>query len=182
MEREKLDEGRKTFQEDKEKYDKFKMDLQAKSAKTEEEVGKVQKEIAKFQNKINDLKKDEAQLISEDSKYQEELQGHKYNKKFLDLLAIGAKIKMPVSQRARKARKMRMTPSHEEFQPVDGGSRQAKQHGDATFMTQITNPGAKKSLPPRTRSKDFVEDDDRAHQQSSLTGGKTEEGDEQVSD
>ena len=31
MEKEKLDEGRKTFDEDKEKYEKFKMDLQAKS-------------------------------------------------------------------------------------------------------------------------------------------------------
>ena len=31
MEKEKLDEGRKTFEEDKEKYEKFKMDLQAKS-------------------------------------------------------------------------------------------------------------------------------------------------------
>jgi len=31
MEKDKLDEGRKTFQEDKEKYEKFKMDLQSKS-------------------------------------------------------------------------------------------------------------------------------------------------------
>ena len=30
MEREKLDEGRKTFQEDKEKYEKFKTDLHSK--------------------------------------------------------------------------------------------------------------------------------------------------------
>ena len=50
-----------------------------------------------LQNCINELKKDEAQLISEDSKYQEELQGHKMHKKFLDLLAIGAKLKKPVS-------------------------------------------------------------------------------------
>ena len=41
MEKEKLDEGQKTFHEDKEKYEKFKMDLQAKSQKTEEEVRKV---------------------------------------------------------------------------------------------------------------------------------------------
>jgi hypothetical protein len=31
MEKEKLDEGRKTFQEDTDKYDKFKHDLQAQS-------------------------------------------------------------------------------------------------------------------------------------------------------
>ena len=69
MEKEKLDEGRKTFQEDKEKYEKFKMDLQAKSQKTEDEVRKVQRDIDYLQNCINDLKKDEAQLTSEDSKY-----------------------------------------------------------------------------------------------------------------
>ena len=38
MEKEKLDEGRKTFQEDKDKYEKFKQDLQAKSTETEEMV------------------------------------------------------------------------------------------------------------------------------------------------
>ena len=45
MEKEKLDEGKKTFQEDKEKYDKFKMDLQAKSQQTEEDVRKVMAQI-----------------------------------------------------------------------------------------------------------------------------------------
>ena len=37
MEKDKLEEGRKTFLEDKEKYEKFKLDLQAKSHETEEE-------------------------------------------------------------------------------------------------------------------------------------------------
>jgi hypothetical protein len=36
MEKEKLDEGRKTFQEDKDKYDKFKQVLQQKSTEVEE--------------------------------------------------------------------------------------------------------------------------------------------------
>ena len=43
------------------------------------------------------LKKDEAQLINEDIRYQEELQVHKSHKKLLDLLAIGAELKVPVS-------------------------------------------------------------------------------------
>lgn len=47
MEKDKLEEGKKTFQEDKEKYDKFKMDLQEKSRHTEEEVRRVQGEIEK---------------------------------------------------------------------------------------------------------------------------------------
>lgn len=36
MEKEKLDEGRKTFQEDKDKYDKFKQVLQQRSTEVEE--------------------------------------------------------------------------------------------------------------------------------------------------
>ena len=43
MEKDKLEEGKKTFQEDKEKYEKFKLDLTAKSQQTEDEVRKVQK-------------------------------------------------------------------------------------------------------------------------------------------
>ena len=41
MEKDKLEEGKKTFQEDKEKYEKFKLDLTAKSQYTEDEVRKV---------------------------------------------------------------------------------------------------------------------------------------------
>ena len=46
---------------------------------------------------INECKKQEAQLISEDSKFLEELEGHKQHKRFLDLLAIGAKLKPAVN-------------------------------------------------------------------------------------
>lgn len=61
MEKDKLDEGKKTFQEDKEKYEKFKMDLQSKSHQTEEEVRKVQKQIEDLTNYINEKKKEEAE-------------------------------------------------------------------------------------------------------------------------
>lgn len=57
----------------------------------------MQKEIERLQSVINEYKKQEAQLISEDSKFLEELQGHKQHKRFLDLLAIGAKLKRPVN-------------------------------------------------------------------------------------
>ena len=45
MEKEKLDEGRKTFQEDKDKYEKFKQDLNQKSSETEEQVRQISKQI-----------------------------------------------------------------------------------------------------------------------------------------
>ena len=88
MEKEKLDEGRKTFQEDKDKYDKFKQDLQQRSTEVEEEVRKISKKIEGLQSEINDLTKMENTLVSQESKYQEELYAFKRDKTFLDLLAI----------------------------------------------------------------------------------------------
>lgn len=73
MEKEKLDEGRKTFQEDKDKYEKFKQDLQAKSNQAEEEVRIRQREIEEHLGKINELKKRQSGLQSEDTKCEEEL-------------------------------------------------------------------------------------------------------------
>ena len=57
MERDKLEEGKKTFQEDKEKYVKFKMDLQAKSQKAEEEVRGEQKQIEDLDMKHQECRK-----------------------------------------------------------------------------------------------------------------------------
>lgn len=88
MEKEKLDEGRKTFQEDKDKYEKFKQDLQARSNETEEEVRKISKQIEALLVTINELKKDENNLVSQESKCLEDLQSFKRDKTFLDLLAI----------------------------------------------------------------------------------------------
>ena len=50
MEQAKLEDGMKTFEEDKEKYEKFKMDLQAKSNETEERVRSVLSQIESLQN------------------------------------------------------------------------------------------------------------------------------------
>ncbi len=58
MEKEKLDEGKKTFQEDKDKYEKFKQDLQAKSTEVEDSVRTIQKHIEMLLGQINDLKKE----------------------------------------------------------------------------------------------------------------------------
>ena len=45
MEKEKLDEGQKTFQEDRDKYEKFKHDLAQRHLQTETEIKQVQKQI-----------------------------------------------------------------------------------------------------------------------------------------
>ena len=106
MEREKLDEGRKTFQEDKEKYEKFKMDLHSKGMATEEEVRSVAQKIEQLVNSINELKKEEAEVQSKMSKVDEEIQSHKQHKKFLDLIAIAAGEKKPINQKKRLQMKL----------------------------------------------------------------------------
>jgi hypothetical protein len=45
MEKERLDANKKTFDEDKDKYEKYKMDLQARSAVTEEQVRDAHRKI-----------------------------------------------------------------------------------------------------------------------------------------
>jgi hypothetical protein len=60
MEKEKLEEGKKTFHEDKDKYEKFKQDLQAKSTETEELVRQELKLIEELNKDTNNLKKEES--------------------------------------------------------------------------------------------------------------------------
>ena len=97
MEKDKLEEGKKTFHEDTEKYQKFKLDLTAKSQQTEDEVRKVQSKIESLTAQIATLKKQEAEILSKESKLEEEIVTHKASKKFLDLLAIASGNKKPVN-------------------------------------------------------------------------------------
>ena len=73
MEKEKLNDGMKAFQEDKDKYEKYKIDLQQKQQQTEEAVRDVAKQCDKLQAEISSLKKVEATDISQESKFTEEL-------------------------------------------------------------------------------------------------------------
>lgn len=101
MEKEKLEEGKKTFLEDKEKYEKFKLDLTAKSQQTEDEVKRVTKQMDDLTAKISELKKIESEMASKESKLEEEIKTHKASKRFLDLIAIASKNKKPVNQKKR---------------------------------------------------------------------------------
>lgn len=57
MEKEKLNDGKKAFDEDKEKYEKYKIDLATKSAETEGHVRDVSKKCDELMAQINQLKK-----------------------------------------------------------------------------------------------------------------------------
>lgn len=133
MEKEKLDEGRKTFQEDKDKYEKFKQDLQSKVSDSEEDVRKVQRQIEILQGQIYDLKKEESQLTSQESKYQEDLQAFKRDKTFLDLLAISCKRKnIMLKQKDRKVQPNGLT-----F--ITEGGEQNKQKKSKVLVEQNEN-------------------------------------------
>ena len=64
MEKEKLDEGKKTFQEDQDIYEKVKIDLQTKSQQTENDCRDIQKTNETLQNKYNDLKKARSEVAN----------------------------------------------------------------------------------------------------------------------
>lgn len=105
MERDKLEEGKKTFHEDKEKYEKFKMDLQAKAQTTEEELRLKQKLIEDMVAQLQECKKKDEALNTSITKKEEEITAHKAHKKFLDLIAIASKHKTPIDQKERRKQK-----------------------------------------------------------------------------
>ena len=65
----------------------------------------MQRKIEKYSNDINEFKKEEAEQQSKFSKVEEEIAAHKKNKEFLDQIAIASKMKKPVNQKLRNARK-----------------------------------------------------------------------------
>ena len=136
MEKDKLEEGKKTFHEDTEKYQKFKLDLTAKSQQTEDEVRKVQSKIESLTNQIATLKKQEAEILSKESKLEEEIVTHKASKKFLDLLAIASGNKKPVNQKKRKKMKEILERKEEEMELAEAAAMDYGRDGSHTFMTQ----------------------------------------------
>ena len=57
----------------------------------------IQKKIEQLSGSINELRKQEGDIISKTSKLEEEISIHKQHKKFLDLIAIASKVKKPVN-------------------------------------------------------------------------------------
>jgi len=93
MEKERLDANKKTFDEDKDKYEKYKMDLQSKSSVTEDQVRDAHRKIDELLTEIHKLRKVESSLVSQQSKTMEDLTSCKTHKKFIDILSIGAGVK-----------------------------------------------------------------------------------------
>ena len=148
MEKEKLEEAKKTFHEDKDKYEKYKNDLNEQSVKAEDKLRKMQKLAEKETLAINQLEKQEGQINSQMSKCQDDLKGHKKHKKFLDLLAIDA---------GKKTRRIKSSVADDISAQINLQHAQNNQpvntRGDATFMTSVAGQKSQKPIAKFSSSK-----------------------------
>ena len=70
-------------------------------------------------------------------KVDDESKLHRYNKKFLDLIAIASKNKVPVNQKERKMRKEALLVAEvDEQENMNALQQQSQRIGDMTFLTQ----------------------------------------------
>jgi len=127
MEKEKLEEAKKTFEEDRDKFQKYLDDLTRKADETASEVQRFTndknerlEEIAQLQLKIQKKKSKIKQI-------KEKLVVFKQHKEFLDTLAVTAG-KKPLIAVEKKETKDR---------PVLAGKKE--QAGSSVFMTQVHN-------------------------------------------
>ena len=135
MEKERLDANKKTFQEDKDKYEKYKMDLQNKSQITEQSRVAANRQDETLLAEINALQKEDNSHTSNQHKTDEELEICKAHKKFLDLLAIGAGLKKPRPQK-KKGGNDGFTEGSATPAPNSRLSRGKNEGRSTTFMTQ----------------------------------------------
>ena len=132
MEREKLEEAKKTFEEDRDKFQKYMDDLTRKAEETALEVQKLTNEKNERISTQNNLLMDIQATRSEIKRLEEQLVVHKQRKRFLDTLAVsaGRKQENKVEEKRQRTESNKFTP---------GVAAKAKNF----FMTQLPN-GAKK--------------------------------------
>lgn len=90
MEKEKLQEAKKTFDEDKDKFQKYMDDLNRKAEETAFEVSKLIQEKNEKMDRISELMNNIQLKKSKTKQIEEKLNLYKQHKKFLDGLAVSA--------------------------------------------------------------------------------------------
>lgn len=90
MEKEKLEEARKTFEEDKDKFQKYMDDLNRKAEETAAEVQRLTVEKNERSEKISQLMSQIQLKKSKTKQIEEKLNLYKLQKRFLDTLAVSA--------------------------------------------------------------------------------------------
>lgn len=90
MEREKLDEARKTFEEDQDKFKKYVEDLHKQADETAEEAKRLVQDKSNKIGEITRLQQKIQKKKSKIKKIEEDLAIFKQHKHFLDTLAVSA--------------------------------------------------------------------------------------------
>lgn len=99
MEREKLEEAKKTFDEDKDKFQKYMDDLNRKAEETAAEVQKLTADKNEKMDRIGTLLHKIQQKKSKTKQIEEKLLLYKQHKRFLDSLAVSAGKKQSVKRK-----------------------------------------------------------------------------------
>lgn len=95
MEKEKLEEAKKTFDEDKDKFQKYMDDLNRKAEETAEDVKRLTNDKNEKLSMISGMQQGIQKKKSKIKKIEEELTIFKQHKQFLDTLAVSAGKKQP---------------------------------------------------------------------------------------
>ncbi len=140
MEREKLEQAKKTFAEDSDKYHKYKKDLRDTTKDVQQEH---EKAVVEKNSKIGEIKRLEADIISKDmeiKRIEDNLTLCKQRKAFLDELAISAGKKTAVKpkQVAKKAESLVIAPKGRQTVTLK------KDNGGGFFMTSVNTKGAQR--------------------------------------
>ena len=164
MEQEKLDEGQKFLQEDKERFDKMMSDSEKDAKDKADQVKKMALEKLRLIKKTEDLKAAIAVKENQIKKDDDELQVYKQQKLFLDVLAIQAGKKryqniLDGQNLQGNDQSVQNLADINSNMNSTAGRRNVSNQGGATFMTSVKDSSSpQKALSKKTTmNKDLTE-------------------------
>jgi SMC interacting uncharacterized protein involved in chromosome segregation len=141
MEREKLEEAKKTFDEDKDKFQKYMDDLNRKAEETAQDVQRLTSEKNEMMDRIQQLQLKIQKKKSKIKQIDEKLVVFKQHKHFLDTLAVSAGKKSRKSKRTSNSLKKGEGKEIGVGSLEHGGSRAqhrlSKKEQPGLFLTQL---------------------------------------------
>ncbi|CDW84021.1 UNKNOWN [Stylonychia lemnae] len=142
MEKEKLQEAKKTFDEDKDKFQKYMDDLNRKAEETAFEVSKLISEKNEKMDRISELMNNIQLKKSKTKQIEEKLNLYKQHKKFLDGLAVSAGRKQARTKVKQQVEDISAanSPDQQKINLMPRGKSTKKELGQF-FLTQINQNG-----------------------------------------
>eukprot|EP00347_Sterkiella_histriomuscorum_P006295 403353317 len=145
MEREKLEEAKKTFDEDKDKFQKYMDDLNRKAEETAAEVQKLTLDKNEKIDRITQLVNKIQQKKSNTKQIEEKLMLFKQHKMFLDQLAVSAGKKQAVRRKLTQQQQQMQINNNNADKSGQGSpkklNRNSKKEMSNFFLTQLNQQG-----------------------------------------